>query len=60
MFTSSGSTGGRGGVCGYAKTIIHVSPNTSFGDIIRREAPGVRAKDLIPNFGIIGNCWTRK
>ena len=29
MFTSSGSTGGRGGD---AKTII--SPNTSFGDII--------------------------
>ena len=29
MFTSSGSTGGRGD----AKTII--SPNTSFGDIIR-------------------------
>ena len=28
MFTSSGSTGGRGGD---AKTII--SPNTSFGDI---------------------------
>ena len=31
MFTSSGSTGGRGG--GDAKTII--SPNTSFGDIIK-------------------------
>ena len=31
--TSSGSTGGRGG--GDAKTII--SPNTSFGDIIRME-----------------------
>ena len=30
VFTSSGSTGGRGGD---AKTII--SPNTSFGDIIR-------------------------
>ena len=30
VFTSSGSTGGRGG--GDAKTII--SPNTSFGDII--------------------------
>ena len=30
MFTSSGSTGGRGGD---AKTII--SPNTSFGDIMR-------------------------
>ena len=37
MLTSSGSTGGRD-----AKTII--SPNTSFGDIIRPEAPGVRAK----------------
>ena len=23
---------------------------------IRPEAPGVRAKDLIPNFAIIGNC----
>ena len=31
MFTSSGSTGGRGRG-GDAKTII--SPNTSFGDII--------------------------
>ena len=31
-FTLSGSTGGRGG--GDAKTIIHVSLNTSFGDII--------------------------
>ena len=31
VFTSSGTTGGRGG--GDAKTII--SPNTSFGDIIR-------------------------
>ena len=31
VFTSSGSTGGRGG--GGAKTII--SPNTSFGDIIK-------------------------
>ena len=30
MFASSGSTGGRGGD---AKTII--SPNTSFGDIIK-------------------------
>ena len=37
MFTSSGSTGERGGGRGRgggdAKTII--SPNTSFGDIIR-------------------------
>ena len=35
VFTSSGSTGGggRGGGNGDAKTII--SPNTSFGDIIR-------------------------
>ena len=32
MFTSSGSTGGRGHGGGDAKTII--SPNTSFGDII--------------------------
>ena len=32
VLTSSGSTGGRGGG-GDAKTII--SPNTSFGDIIR-------------------------
>ena len=32
MFTSSGSTGGRGGRGRDAKTI---SPNTSFGDIIR-------------------------
>ena len=31
MFTSSGTTGGRGGG-GDAKTII--SPNTSFGDVI--------------------------
>ena len=35
MFTSSGSTGGGGsGGSGDAKTII--SPNTSFGDIIRQ------------------------
>ena len=33
MFTSSGSTGGRGRG-GDAKTII--SPNTSFGDIITK------------------------
>ena len=26
---------------------------------IRREAPGVWAKDLIPNFAIIGNCRLR-
>ena len=32
VFTSSGSTGGRGGLGGDVKTII--SPNTSFGDII--------------------------
>ena len=32
MFTSPGSTGGRGRGGGDAKTII--SPNTSFGDII--------------------------
>ena len=31
--TSSGSTGGRGGGSGDAKTMI--SPNTSFGDIIK-------------------------
>ena len=40
MFTSSGSTGGLGG---NAKTII--SPNTSFGDIIRR-------------IGLLGNVYT--
>ena len=39
MFTSSGSTGGSGrgrGGNGDAKTII--SPNTSFGDIIKYKA----------------------
>ena len=39
VFTSSGSTGGggRGGGNGDAKTII--SPNTSFGDIIKQTMP---------------------
>ena len=27
---------------------------------IRPEAPGVRAKDMIPNFVIIGHCGLRK
>ena len=42
MFTSSESTGGRGGD---AKTMI--SPNTSFGDIIN--AHGVRICESEPN-----------
>ena len=25
-----------------------------------RKVPGVQAKDLIPNFGMIGNCGLRK
>ena len=45
MFTSSGSTGGRGrgGGGGDAKTII--SPNTSFGDIIMFMLPGYACRN---------------
>ena len=42
VLTSSGSTGGGRGGGGAAKTII--SPNTSFGDIIRAECPFILNK----------------
>ena len=43
VFTSSGSTGGRGHG-GDAKTII--SPNTSFGDIITNIILGIKSRGI--------------